>query len=133
MSLDIPDQVRKMVMADGNDSWLDELPGLVDSLAQEWSLAIGSSFAGGHAALAVEVTLADGKVLSSALIDHPTNPRSMWHGARGVSFLNPCISAPGAVQVPAGKTLALRYRAVAFDGPFPAGMLDQMAAAWRAK
>ena len=60
MSLDIPDQVRKMVMADGNDSWLDELPGLVDSLAQEWSLAIGSSFAGGHAALAVEVTLADG-------------------------------------------------------------------------
>jgi len=80
-----------------------------------------------------QVTLADGTVLSSALIDHPTNPRSMWHGARGVSFLNPCISAPGAVQVPAGKTLALRYRAVAFDGPFPAGMLDQMAAAWRAK
>jgi streptomycin 6-kinase len=60
MSLDIPDQVRKTVMADGNESWLDELPGEVDSLAQDWSLTIGSSFAGGHAALVVEVTLADG-------------------------------------------------------------------------
>jgi streptomycin 6-kinase len=33
---------------------------VVDSLAQEWSLMIGSSFAGGHAALVVEVTLVDG-------------------------------------------------------------------------
>ena len=60
MSLDIPDQVRKTVIADGNESWLDELPDAVDSLAQEWSLMIGSSFAGGHAALVVEVTLVDG-------------------------------------------------------------------------
>jgi streptomycin 6-kinase len=58
--LDIPDQVRMTVIADGNESWLDELPGVVDSLAREWSLMIGSSFAGGHAALVVEVTLADG-------------------------------------------------------------------------
>ena len=60
MSLDIPDQVRKAVKADGNESWLDELPGVVDSLAREWSLMIGSSFAGGHGALVVAVTLADG-------------------------------------------------------------------------
>jgi len=33
---------------------------MVDSLAREWSLMIGSSFAGGHAALVVEATLADG-------------------------------------------------------------------------
>jgi streptomycin 6-kinase len=33
---------------------------VVDSLAQEWSLLIGSSFVGGHAALVVEVTLIDG-------------------------------------------------------------------------
>lgn len=80
-----------------------------------------------------QVTLPDGKILSSALIDHPENPRSLWHGARGVSFLNPCISAEQAVQIPAGKMLELRYRAVAFDGPLSAGMLDQMAAAWRKK
>jgi streptomycin 6-kinase len=60
LSLDIPDQVRKTVIADGNESWLDELPGVVDSLAREWSLMIGSSFAGGHAALVVEVRLLDG-------------------------------------------------------------------------
>ncbi|MFI5692846.1 aminoglycoside phosphotransferase family protein [Kribbella sp. NPDC051586] len=60
MSLDIPDQVRKTVIADGNEYWLDELPGVVDSLAEEWSLVIGSSSAGGHAALVVEVTLVDG-------------------------------------------------------------------------
>ncbi|MEU6676584.1 aminoglycoside phosphotransferase family protein [Streptomyces sp. NPDC046925] len=60
MSLDIPDRVRKTVMADGNESWLDELPGLVDSLVREWSLMIGASFAGGHAALVVEATLVDG-------------------------------------------------------------------------
>jgi streptomycin 6-kinase len=60
LSLDIPDQVRKTVIADGNESWLDELPGVVDSLAHEWSLMIGSSVAGGHAAVVLEVTLADG-------------------------------------------------------------------------
>ena len=80
-----------------------------------------------------QVTLPDGKILSSALIDHPENPRSLWHGARGVSFLNPCISAEQSVQIPAGRMLELRYRAVAFDGSFPAGLLDQMATAWRAK
>jgi streptomycin 6-kinase len=60
LSLDIPDQVRNTVIGNGNESWLDELPGVVDSLAREWSLTIGPSFAGGHAALVVEVTLADG-------------------------------------------------------------------------
>ena len=60
MSLDVPEQVRKTVIAGGNESWLDELPGVVDSLAQEWSLMIGSSLAGGHVALVVEVTRLDG-------------------------------------------------------------------------
>jgi streptomycin 6-kinase len=60
LRIDIPDQVRKTVIADGNESWLNELPGVVASLAREWSLLIGPSLAGGHAALVVEVTLADG-------------------------------------------------------------------------
>ncbi|TCC16152.1 aminoglycoside phosphotransferase family protein [Kribbella speibonae] len=60
MSLDIPEQVRRTVIADGNESWLDELPGMVDSLAKEWSLKIGRSLEGGHVALVVEVTLDDG-------------------------------------------------------------------------
>jgi hypothetical protein len=77
------------------------------------------------------VTLPDGKVLASAVIDHPGNPPSLWHGARGVSFLNPCIAAPAAVNISSGQPLTLRYRAVAHDGAFPAGWLDQMAAKWR--
>ena len=79
------------------------------------------------------VTHADGKTVTSAVIDHPSNPPSLWHGARSVSFLNPCIAAPAAVNIPARQPLTLRYRAVAYDGPFPAGLLDRMAARWRAR
>jgi hypothetical protein len=77
------------------------------------------------------VTLPDGKIVASAVIDHPSNPPSMWHGARSVSFLNPCIAAPAAVSIPAGRALTLRYRAVVHDGKFPDGLLDRMAARWR--
>lgn len=58
--LDIPDEVRNKVIAEGHAAWLDELPSVVESVAQEWSLTIGASLRGGHAALVVEATLADG-------------------------------------------------------------------------
>jgi streptomycin 6-kinase len=57
--LDIPDEVRNKVIADGNAAWLDELPSVVTSLAHEWSLTVGATLRGGHAALVVEATLAD--------------------------------------------------------------------------
>ncbi|HET9650369.1 MAG TPA: aminoglycoside phosphotransferase family protein, partial [Microlunatus sp.] len=57
--LDLPDEVRNKVIADGNAAWLDELPSVVESLAQEWSLTIGDTLRGGHAALVVEAMLAD--------------------------------------------------------------------------
>jgi streptomycin 6-kinase len=78
VNLDIPDQVRRTVIADGNESWLDELPDLVDSLANDWSLTIGSSFAGGHAALAVEATLHDGTpaVLKIGVPGRDTGPET---------------------------------------------------------
>ncbi|TDW75787.1 aminoglycoside phosphotransferase family protein [Kribbella pratensis] len=85
MSLDIPDQVRKTVIADGNESWLDELPAVVDSLAQEWSLIIGSSLAGGHAALVVEVTLADG---SPAVLKIGVPGRDVGHEATVMRLAN---------------------------------------------
>jgi hypothetical protein len=77
------------------------------------------------------VTRADGKSVASALIDHPGNPPSAWHGARSVSFLNPCITAKGPVTFSAKQPLTLRYRAVAHDGRFPDGFLDKMAEGWR--
>jgi hypothetical protein len=75
----------------------------------------------------------DGKTIASALIDHPANPPSLWHGARAVSFLQPCIAAPAPVTIAAQQPLTLRYRAVAGDGKFPDGVLDRMAREWRAK
>ncbi|MBY8882588.1 aminoglycoside phosphotransferase family protein [Actinacidiphila acidipaludis] len=58
MTLDIPDEVRNKAVAEGNASWLDELPSLVAALARDWSLTIGATLRGGHAALVVEATLA---------------------------------------------------------------------------
>ncbi len=60
MKLDVPDEVRGKVVADGNAAWLDKLPSVVESLVQDWSLTIGGTFRGGHAAFVVEATLADG-------------------------------------------------------------------------
>ena len=58
--LDVPDEVRNKVVADGNAAWLDELPSVVESLAEDWSLTIGATLHGGHAALVVEASVADG-------------------------------------------------------------------------
>jgi hypothetical protein len=77
------------------------------------------------------VTRADGTSVRSALIDHPSNPPSAWHGARGVSFLNPCVTAKGPVKITAKQPLTLRYRAVTYDGKFAEGILDEMARGFR--
>lgn len=58
--LDVPDEVRNKVVAEGNAAWLDELPSIVASLEQDWSLTVGAALRGGHAALVVEATLDDG-------------------------------------------------------------------------
>lgn len=79
MSFEVPEQVRRTVLADGDGAWLDELPGVVDSLAREWSLKVGASLAGGHAALAVEVTLDDGTpaVLKVGVPSRDVGPEAM--------------------------------------------------------
>ncbi len=41
--LDIPDEVRNKVIADGNGAWLDELPSVVETLARESSPTIGAT------------------------------------------------------------------------------------------
>jgi streptomycin 6-kinase len=58
--LDVPDEVRNKVVADGNAAWLNELTSVVETLAQDWSLTIGATLRGGHAALVVEASLANG-------------------------------------------------------------------------
>ncbi|SDR86433.1 aminoglycoside phosphotransferase family protein [Microlunatus soli] len=62
MLVDIPEEVRNKVIADGDVGWLDELPSIVESLAHDWSLTIGATLRGGHAALVVGATLPDATV-----------------------------------------------------------------------
>ena len=72
VALDVPDEVRNKALADGNAAWLDDLPSVLDVLARDWSLTIGAAMRGGHAALVVEATLADGtpSVLKVGLPGH---------------------------------------------------------------
>jgi hypothetical protein len=74
--------------------------------------------------------LPDGKVAGVAVINHPENPPSLWHNHRDVRMINPCVVAPGAVTLKAGRPLVLRYRVVAHDGAVPSEFLNRLSKAW---
>ena len=80
---------------------------------------------------AYSVALTSGKTLGWAVFDHPSNPPSTWHTPRSVHFLQPAIMASGPISLPAGKTLALRYRLAAFDGDVPVALLNRLSGEWR--
>lgn len=52
--------LRNKAVAHGAEQWLAELPALVDTLLEEWSLTLGPSFTGGTEAFVAAVTQADG-------------------------------------------------------------------------
>ena len=60
---DVPDLVRQRALRNGaaGARWLAELPGLVDDLAQRWTLDLGAAFVGGTASYVVAATDADGR------------------------------------------------------------------------
>jgi streptomycin 6-kinase len=58
--LDVPEVVRNKAAAVGAERWLDELPGLVADLAQEWRLAVGRTFGDATEAFVAAATLEDG-------------------------------------------------------------------------
>jgi hypothetical protein len=66
-----------------------------------------------------------------AVVDHPKNPPTLWHNHRGNRMLNPCITAPAAVRLPAGRPLELRYRVMAFDGELPRRAIQLLAEEFR--
>ena len=72
-----------------------------------------------------------GKTVAAAVLDHPLNPKSLWHEPHGVAFLNPCIAATASVSVAAGEAFVLRYRVVLHDGEFAIGLLDRLTEEWR--
>src|SRR5690349_2411270 len=57
---------------------------------------------------------ADGSEIGVAVINHRTNPPTLWHNQRDARMLNPCIVAPDDVTLKKGVPLALRYRVVTF-------------------
>ena len=64
-----------------------------------------------------------------AVLNHPQNPKTLWHNHRDVRMLNPAIVAPAAVTLTPDKPLTLRYRVVAYDGGTPVDLLNQLAKA----
>lgn len=79
---------------------------------------------------AFSLKLPDGEEAGVAVVNHPENPPTLWHNHREVRMLNPCIVAPGQVELKRHKRLTLRYRVVAFDGTVPADLLNELAADW---
>jgi hypothetical protein len=82
---------------------------------------------------AATVTLPDGMQFTSAVINHPKNPPSLWHNHRDVRMINPAITAPGEVKLKRGQPLALRYRVVAVDGGVPTALLNRLADEFKAE
>jgi hypothetical protein len=78
------------------------------------------------------ITLASGRTIGAAVLDHPSNPTSLWHQSRGLWMLNPSITALGDVLIRPNAPLTLKYRVVAHDGPTPTAVVDQLSKEWQA-
>lgn len=75
----------------------------------------------------------DGKTVGAAVIDHPLNPVSMWHNARYLWMLAPCITALGPLTITPDAPLTLRYRVVVHDGAPQTDAIQRLAEEWRGK
>ena len=77
------------------------------------------------------ITLAGGKTIGCAVVDHPSNPPATWHNPRYVWMINPCIVAAKPLTVESGRPLTLRYRVIVFDGRVPVPLVRQLSGEWR--
>jgi Family of unknown function (DUF6807) len=80
---------------------------------------------------AYELRLDDGRTVGVAVVDHPSNPPSLWHNHRDVRMLNPSIVAPAELKLTAAAPLVLRYRVAAYDGQTSIDHLNQLAEDFR--
>jgi len=78
------------------------------------------------------ITLANGKTVGAAVLDHPSNPPSTWHQSRGLWMLNPNIAAVAPFMIRANAPLTLRYRVIVHDGVTPTAIVDKLSDEWRA-
>lgn len=82
---------------------------------------------------AVTWELAEGKAVGIAVLPHSGNPPATWHNPRALGMLNPCLTAPGRLELNKEQPLVLRYRIVAYDGPTPRELLNALAEEWRTR
>jgi hypothetical protein len=75
--------------------------------------------------------LDSGKTVGVTVLDHPVNPPTTWHNLAPIAMVNPCIVAPGPVNIKKGQTLQLQYRLVVHDGPTPTKLLNRLTNEWR--
>jgi len=78
------------------------------------------------------ITLKNGKTVGVAVLDHPSNPPTLWHGSRGLWMLNPVIAAVGPYTIKTGAPLTLRYRVVVHDGDTPMALVNKLSDEFRA-
>jgi hypothetical protein len=78
------------------------------------------------------ITLRNGKTVGAAVLDHPSNPPTTWHGSRGLWMLNPNIAAVGPITIKTGSPLTLHYRVVVHDGDTPTALVNKLSDEWRA-
>ncbi|MHC4640253.1 MAG: family 16 glycoside hydrolase [Planctomycetota bacterium] len=72
------------------------------------------------------MNLDSGKTVGVAVLDHPANPTTTWHNLALIAMVNPCIVAPGPVNIKKGQTLQLQYQLVVHDGPKPTKLLNRL-------
>jgi hypothetical protein len=77
------------------------------------------------------ITLANGKTVGAAVLDHPSNPPTTWHQSRGLWMLNPNIAAVGPFTIKRDVPLILRYRVVVHDGDTPTALIDKLSNEWQ--
>jgi hypothetical protein len=77
----------------------------------------------------LHLKLADGKEATVAVANRPSNPKTSWHVVPSIGLINPCITAPGEVEILPDKPLVLRYRVMVCDGAANLDLLTRLAAA----
>jgi methane monooxygenase PmoA-like len=71
--------------------------------------------------------LPDGRKAGVAVINPASNPKAGWYNAKSIAMLNPSVTAPGPLTLAPKAPLKLSYRVVAYDGPTPRDLLNDLA------
>jgi hypothetical protein len=73
----------------------------------------------------------DGGVVGVAVVNHPSNPKTLWHNLKPIAMLNPTIVSGGPVSIDKGEKLQLRYSVIVHDGEPNTKLINRLASQWR--